>query len=194
MKPEIIERDVAYSGYLTVMRLKVRLSDGAVVSRDVDKHGNSVAVLPYSIERRCALVAHLFRAPIFEATGEEISEEACAGMIMNESAVETAHRESLEELGVIIHDLDFVAKVWTSPGTSTERQSLFLANYRASDRVGPGGGAAGEHEGIVVSEQSLESLGQEADNGRIADAKLLVLVLTLRLRRPALFARSVTTD
>ena len=94
------------------MRLKVRLSDGAVVSRDVDKHGNSVAVLPYSIERRCALVAHLFRAPIFEATGEEISEEACAGMIMNESAVETAHRESLEELGVIIHDLDFVAKVW----------------------------------------------------------------------------------
>ena len=46
-------------------------------------------VLPYDAERRCALVVRLFRAPVFDTTGEEVLEEACAGMIGNEDA-ETA--------------------------------------------------------------------------------------------------------
>jgi hypothetical protein len=46
----------------------------------------------------------------------------------------------------------------------------------------------GEHEGITVVERSLAGLAFDADQGRIADAKLLTLVLALRLRRPELFA------
>jgi hypothetical protein len=47
--------------------------------------------------------------------------------------------------------------------------------------------AQGEHEGITVVERSLDGLAFDADQGRIADAKLLTLVLALRLRRPELF-------
>ena len=36
-------------------------------------------------------------------------------------------------------------------------------------------------------ERSLDGLAFDADQGRIADAKLLTLVLALRLRRPELF-------
>jgi 8-oxo-dGTP pyrophosphatase MutT (NUDIX family) len=35
----------------------------------------------------------------------------------------TARREAYEELGVDLQSLEFVARVWSSPGVSTERQS-----------------------------------------------------------------------
>jgi len=81
-----------------------------------------------------------------------------------------------------------IARVWSSPSVSTERQSLFLAPYRSADRTGRGGGVAGEHEGISVLERPLAMLAADADQGRIADAKLMTLVLALRLRLPQLFA------
>jgi hypothetical protein len=55
MKPEILERQIAHAGYLTVERLRMRLTDGAEVSREVERHGDAVAVLPYDAERRSAL-------------------------------------------------------------------------------------------------------------------------------------------
>lgn len=186
--PAILERQVVYRGYLTIARLKIRLADGAVVTREVERHGDSVAVLPYDVARRCALVVALFRAPAFDATGTESVEEACAGMIEQEDAATAVRREAWEELGVVLHAPDLVARVWPSPGVSAERQSLFLAAYGRTDRLGKGGGLAAENEGITVLERPLAALAQDADAGRIADAKLLTLTLALRLRSPGLFA------
>ena len=45
----------------------------------------------------------------------------------------------------------------------------------------------GEDEGITVVDQLLAELAADVDQGRIADGKLLTLVLALRLRRPDLF-------
>jgi hypothetical protein len=64
MKPEILERQIARTGYVTVERLRMRLTDGAEVSREVERHGDAAAVLPYDVERRSALVVRLFRAPV----------------------------------------------------------------------------------------------------------------------------------
>ena len=188
MSPRIIEREIAHAGYLTIERLRLRFADGAEAFREVESHGDAAAVLPYDAERRCALVVRLFRAPVLIAAGEIFLEEACAGMIELEDATTAVHREANEELGVDLPSLEFIARVWSSPGVSTERQSLFLAPYRPSDQKGKGGGARGEHEGITVVERSLSGLAFDADGGRIADAKLLILVLALRLRHPELFA------
>lgn len=187
MTPAIIERKILHAGYLTVEQLRLRLADGAEVMREVEHHGNAAVVLPYDAERRCALVVRLFRAPVLVASGEASCEEACAGMIEQEDAPAAARREAFEELGVELKSLEFIARVWSSPGVSTERQSLFLAPYRRSDRTAPGGGVPGEHEGITVVERSLAGLALDADQASIADAKLLTLVLALRLRRPDLF-------
>jgi 8-oxo-dGTP pyrophosphatase MutT (NUDIX family) len=56
-------------------------------------------------------------------------------MIELEDAPATARREANEELGVDLKSLEFVATVWSSPGVSTERQSLFLAPYRSAGRL-----------------------------------------------------------
>ena len=114
-------------------------------------------------------------------------EEACAGMIGNEDAETAARREADEELGATLKSLEFVGRFWSSPGVSTERQSMFLAPYSAADRVGAGGGLAAEHEGITVVERTLAELATDVDQGRIADGKLATLVLALRHRRPELF-------
>jgi 8-oxo-dGTP pyrophosphatase MutT (NUDIX family) len=111
-------------------------------------------------------------------------------MIGRESEEEATRREAFEELGVSLTTLESVARVWPSPGVSTERQSLFLAAYAAADRNGKGGGVAGEHEGITVVERSLDDLAGDADAGRVTDGKLFTLILTLRSRRPDLFAGS----
>jgi len=190
MKPSILACTTVYSGYLTVDALQVRLSDGSIVSREVERHGDAAAVLPYDRERCCALVVRLFRAPVFQEAGLEAIEEACAGMISEagQDAEATARREAYEELGVRLASMDLVSRVWSSPGVSSERVTLFLAPYVAADRIGAGGGVRGEHEGITVVERSLAVLAAAADQGRIEDSKLLSLVLALRLRHPELFA------
>jgi len=188
LKHLVANRDRGYAGYLTVERLTIRLPDGRLALREVESHGNAVAVLPYDPERRTALIVSQFRAPVFATTGEESIVEACAGMIEDGNAEATVRREAAEELGLRVGVLEFVARVWPSPGVSTEQASLFLAPYRAADRVGPGGGVESEHEDITVLEVSLSVLASDADGGRIVDMKLLTLVSAMRLRHPALFS------
>jgi 8-oxo-dGTP pyrophosphatase MutT (NUDIX family) len=107
---------------------------------------------------------------------------------LGQGAEATARREAYEELGVRLASMDLVGRVWSSPGVSSERVSLFLAPYVASDRISSGGRIRGEHEEITVVERSLAVLAAAADQGRIEDSKLLSLVLALRLRHPELFA------
>jgi nudix-type nucleoside diphosphatase (YffH/AdpP family) len=185
--PEIVERQAIYSGFISVDRVKVRLSGGAEVWRDIERHGAAAAILPYDPERGCALVVRQFRAPVFVARGDMDIEEACAGEIVQEAPRTAARREALEELGVLLHGLEEVACVWSSPGVSDEQVSLYLAPYGQNDLVERGGGVAAEHEDIQVVERGLPDMAASADRGLISDVKLLVLIQTLRLRQPALF-------
>jgi nudix-type nucleoside diphosphatase (YffH/AdpP family) len=187
MKPQIFDRQLVYEGYLNVETFRIRLPSGVIVSRDIERHGDAAAVLPYDAERRCALLARLFRAPVFSVTGEVDLEEACAGMIENESDEDSARREAYEELGVRLHAVERVARIWSSPGVSTERQSLFLAAYVLGDRTSAGGGVPEEHEDITVVERPLAALALDVQEGRLADGKLVTLILALQLRRPELF-------
>ncbi|NEU14804.1 NUDIX hydrolase [Methylobacterium sp. BTF04] len=187
-KPTVIARQTAYAGYLTVETVRVRLQDGSEADREVESHGDAVSVLPFDPERRTALTVELFRLPVLDVTGQAALQEACAGMIeKGERPETTVRREAEEELGVKLSSLEPVARVWSSPGVSTERVSLFLAVYSEADRNGEGGGAKGEHEDITVRETDLLDLAEAADAGRIADVKLFALLCALRVRRPDLF-------
>jgi nudix-type nucleoside diphosphatase (YffH/AdpP family) len=145
-------------------------------------------VLPYDPARRVAILVRQFRVPVFMVNQAEDTLEAIAGILESDDPFACARREAMEEAGLRLTRLEPVASAWTMPGVSTECMHLYLAPYAEADRVGPGGGLAQEHEDTRVMELTLSGLAALADAGRLDDMKTLVLVQTLRLRRPDLFA------
>lgn len=166
---------------------RLRLADGTEIEREVEDHGDAVAVLPYDPERREALLVSQLRAPALVAAGLAATLEAPAGRLEGDDPAACAVREAMEECGVALGPLDPVATAWAMPAVSTERIHLFLAPYRAADRVGAGGGLAEEGESVAVEVLPLDELARRADAGELPDMKTMLLVLALRHRCPNLF-------
>lgn len=188
MTPSIAALELKHERWARMFVATVRLPDGGATLRDVEDHGEAVALLPYDPDRRVALLVRQFRAPPFHAAGEAEMLEAPAGRLDEDDPAECARREAMEEAGLRVGALEPVVVAWTMPALSTERAHLFLSPYRAADRVGQGGGLASEQEGIAVAEMPLADLAAMADAGTLRELKLFALVQTLRLRRPELFA------
>jgi nudix-type nucleoside diphosphatase (YffH/AdpP family) len=185
---QITSTDTIHEGRSKFLILTIRLPDGQSMRREVEDHGAAVCVLPYDPERRTAILVRQFRAPVFLAAKQEEMLEAIAGIVESADPKECGRREAWEEAGLRLKTLEHVGTVWTMPGVSTERMHLYLAVCRDTDRVGPGGGLAGEHENTTAVELQLGELAARADAGRLDDMKTMLLVQTLRLRRPDLFA------
>ena len=186
--PAIAALDLRHERWARMFVATVRLPDGSTTLRDIEDHGQAVAVLPYDPERRVALLVRQFRAPPFHVAGEADMLETPAGRLDESDPAACARREAMEEVGLRLGELEPVLVTWTMPALSTEPGHLFFAPYRAADRVAAGGGLAAEHEGITVVEVPLARLAAMADDGTLAELKLFALVQTLRLRRPELFA------
>ncbi len=184
---EVLQVRQVFKGWSDFSLVRFRLDDGAEVERCVEDHGDAACVLPYDPERRVAVLVRQFRAPV-TLRGEAEFAEPPAGLVDDGEAPDaTARREAEEETGLRLRRLEPVGRFWSSPGSTTERTSLFLAEYSAADRVGEGGGTD-EHENVEVLELPLAELAARADGGELSDLKLGVLVLTLMRRRPDLFA------
>jgi len=185
--PHILWTRSLYDGWTTLRLVRPRLESGDVVDREVEDHGNAVAVLPFDPVRRTALLVSILRAPAFLSTGRTELLECPAGLMEEADPAETARREAYEEVGLRLRELEHVGRVWTSPGISTELMDMYLAPYSGADREHAGGGLASEHEHIEVTELSLDRLWSMVERKEIDDLKTLTLVLMLRTRRPDLF-------
>jgi nudix-type nucleoside diphosphatase (YffH/AdpP family) len=188
MTAKITRVEPLHDGWLKVVKAELVQEDGQAYSREIVRHGQAAAVLPYDPDQRVALLVRLTRAPVVDAGVDEGLLEAPAGMLDGDSPEDCARREALEEVGVRLERLQPIASAFTSPGMSTEQTHLFLAPFRAADRIGAGGGVAEEHEDITVVETPLADLWAAYLAGRIADLKTLALLLALRAHHPDLFA------
>jgi nudix-type nucleoside diphosphatase (YffH/AdpP family) len=189
MSAAIVSTDVKHRGWSVFLVATIRLPNGHAITRSIEDHGNAVALLPYDPARRTAILVRQLRAPALYAGKEPYVLEAVAGRVDDgEEPEHSARRETREEAGLALRAIERIATAWAMPGVSTEQMDLFLAEYAESDRVSPGGGIDDEHENIEVIEMPLAELAAMTDSGALQDMKALVLVQTLRLRRPALFA------
>ena len=186
--PQILSTRSLYDGWTSLRLVRVRLDSGEVVNREVEDHGDAVAVLPYDPVRRMAMLIRIMRAPALLRAGRAALFECPAGLLDEADPAEAARREAEEEVGLALHDMEHVGRVWTSPGISAEQMDLYLAPYSAADRVNAGGGIASEHEAIEVTELRLDVVWTMVERGELDDMKTLTLVLTLRLRHPELFS------
>ena len=185
--PHVLSLRIVHDGWGRFSVVRLRLADGAEIEREVEDHGDAVAVLPYDPERREALLVRQLRVPAFVAAGLAATLETPAGRLEGNDPASCAAREAMEECGVALGPLDRVATAWAMPAVSTERIHLFLAPYRAADRIGPGGGLSEEGESITVEVLPLAELARRADMGELPDMKTMLLVFALRHRHPNLF-------
>ena len=183
---EVVKIEPIHVGWSRFSIFTFRLDDGSLIRREIEDHGRAASVLPYDPERRVALLARQFRAPVHLAGAPDILEPPAGLIDAGESADDCARREAMEEVGVRLDVLEPLESYWASPGSTTEYSTLFLAPYTAADRIEAGGGTD-DHENVEVLETPLSQLAAMVDRGELHDLKLLALIQTLRLRRPELF-------
>lgn len=160
-----------------------RRRDGAWESqvRETYDRGDGAVILPFDRDRRTVLLVRQFRFPAYAVGHMQPLIEACAGLLDDNEPETAIRREAEEELGYRLGQVQHVFTCFMSPGSVTERLSFFVADYRPSDRISDGGGHPDEGEDIEVLEMELgEALAAVAD-GRIVDAKTIMLVQHLAL-------------
>ena len=187
--PEILSTRALYEGWTSLRLVRVRLDSGEVVNREVEDHGDAVAVLPYDPVRRTVMLVRILRTPALLRADRATLLECPAGLLEEDDPAAAARREASEEVGLALGNVEHVGRVWTSPGISAERMDLYLAAYSAADRVNAGGGVASEHEAIEVAELGLDVVWAMVERGELDDMKTLALMQALRLRRPELFGK-----
>jgi nudix-type nucleoside diphosphatase (YffH/AdpP family) len=185
----IVDTRTIYAGWTSFLVATLRLPDGRTLAREIEDHGEAICVLPYNPARRSAVLVRQLRAPALFAQGEQETLEAVAGIIeKGEAAAACVHRETREEAQLALDSLEHLFTAWTMPGVSTERMHFYLATYEGAARGELNGGLADHHEYTIAFEIDLAVLARMADAGALGDVKTLLLVQTLRLRQPHLFA------
>ncbi|GAB4079503.1 NUDIX domain-containing protein [Modestobacter muralis] len=167
--------------------LQVRGADGSwrPQQRETYDRGNGATVLLYDPDRRTVLLARQFRYPVYvNGHPDGILLETAAGLLDDDDAATAIRREAAEELGVQIGELEPVFEVYMSPGSVTERLHFFAAPYSAATRAGRGGGLAEEGEDIEVCELPFDTALTQVADGRIADAKTIMLLQWAALAGP----------
>lgn len=144
--------------------------------REVYDRGNAAALLPYNRNRRTVVLVRQFRYPAFINGYDDLLIEAAAGMLDNASPEERIRAEAEEETGYRLHDVHKVFEAFMSPGALTEKLHFFVAEYEPEMRVSEGGGLAHEGEEIEVLEFAIDEAMAMIADGRIQDAKTIMLL------------------
>ncbi|KQU83065.1 GDP-mannose pyrophosphatase [Variovorax sp. Root318D1] len=149
--------------------------------RETYDRGNGATLLPYNLAQRTVLLTKQFRYPAFVNGHEDLLIEAAAGLLDNAAPEERIRAEVEEELGYRLGAVHKILEAFMSPGSVTEKLHFFIAEYDPSMRIGDGGGLADEGEDIEVLELGIdEALAMVAD-GRIVDAKTVMLLYHAQL-------------
>ncbi|MGL3213873.1 GDP-mannose pyrophosphatase [Bradyrhizobium sp. BR 1433] len=144
--------------------------------REVYDRGNGAALLPYNLTTRCVVLVRQFRFPAFANGYDDLLIEVAAGMLDDAEPEARIRAEAEEEIGYRLAHVRKVFEAFTSPGAVTEKLHCFVAEYDAAMRIGDGGGLADEGEDIEVLELSIDDALAMISDGRIVDAKTIMLL------------------
>ena len=187
-KVEIESRRLLLDDLFKVEEVFLRFEkfDGAmsgVVRRLNLERGNAVAMLVYNLDTRKLLLINQFRYPAYP-NGHGWMIETIAGMIdEGESPEEAVRREAMEETGLDVKNVEFIASFYPSPGGCSEQIHLFYVEISGEsaryDRIG---GLASENESILTLELSLEEALAKVRSGEIRDGKTIMGIFWLESR------------
>lgn len=190
---EIRERQTLFQGFYRVDKfwLRHRQFDGSMgpeISREMFVRRPAVGVLVYDAGSDEVLLIEQFRVGAIEDR-HPWQYEVVAGLIEpGESLEDVARRETLEEAGVVIDELEKVFEFMPSAGGSDERFTLYVAPADLS-RAGGVHGVPEEGENIRVNVLSFNQAMQLVGNGRINNAPCILALQWLALNKARLQSR-----
>jgi nudix-type nucleoside diphosphatase (YffH/AdpP family) len=144
--------------------------------RETYDRGNGATLLPYNLAQRTVVLVRQFRYPAFVNGYDDLLIETAAGLLDNESPEVRIRAEAEEETGYRLGDIRKVFEAFMSPGSVTEKLHFFVAEYEPAMKIGSGGGIADEGEEIEVLELPIDLALVMIGDGRIADAKTIMLL------------------
>jgi nudix-type nucleoside diphosphatase (YffH/AdpP family) len=144
--------------------------------RETYDRGNGAVLLPYNLNTRTVVLVRQFRYPAFANGYDDLLIEAAAGMLDDAAPEQRIRAEAEEEIGYRLDHVRKVFEAFMTPGAVTEKLHFFVAEYDATMRIGEGGGLADEGEDIEVLELSIEEALAMIADGRIVDAKTIMLL------------------
>jgi nudix-type nucleoside diphosphatase (YffH/AdpP family) len=189
--PDVVVRDVELlaSGWHVLRRstYDYRHRDGrwTTETRETYDRGNGAVILLHDVARSSVLLTRQFRWPVYvNGHPDGVLVEAAAGLLDADDAETAIRREAAEELGVTVGPLEPVGRIYTSPGSVTEYLHFYAAPYTPDDRTGTGGGLPDDGEDIEVVELPFAEALAMCRDGRIADAKTILLLQWAALHGP----------
>ena len=144
--------------------------------RESYDRGNGATLLPYNPAQRTVVLVRQFRYPAYVNGYDDLLIEAAAGLLDDESPEVRIRAEAEEETGYRLGDIKKVFEAFMSPGSVTEKLHFFVAEYRPDMRIGSGGSIADEGEDIEVLELPIDQALAMIGDGRIVDAKTIMLL------------------
>jgi ADP-ribose pyrophosphatase len=179
---------------LDIVRFRQRRFDGATSGQrtwELWRRGRAAALLPYDPIADAVVLIEQFRLPALAAGLDPVLVEIPAGLLDRpEPAEATARRETQEEAGLAVDQVETIGEFLLTPGGSDELVSLFVGRVRvpATDSAGIAGmaGLAVENEDIRVRVWPAAEAIEAALAGRFPNVVTMVALLWLAARRDRL--------
>lgn len=185
---ELVRETTVFKGYFEVKRFSVRhsLYDGGwseELEREIFVRGNCVAVLPYDPVRDQVVLIEQFRAGALLDKPVPWLLEIVAGAIEpGEDVTDVAYRETIEEAGCSVENLLRIAEFYVSPGTCSEKMTVFCGQVDSREANGVHG-LEEEGEDILVSVVDFDQAMEKIASGEIDSAPPIISLQWLALNR-----------
>lgn len=189
-----VSRSAVYKGFLQIDQLQVKhkLFEGGwseAFQRELMVKQPAVMVILYDPFSDELVLIEQFRVG---ALGDQRSPwllEMVAGIVeTGESLEEVACRESLEEAGCEVLELERIMSVWMTPGGCDEQMTLFCGRVDSSRASGVHG-LDDEHEDIRVKVVPVDTAIKALQAGLICNAASVIALQWLQLNKDALQKR-----
>ena len=188
VKISIIEDKVLSDNWYTLRKITYdkTTSDHHTVRqvREVYDRGNGATILLYNKESQTVILTRQFRLPTYvngNDTGMLI--ETCAGLLDKDHPEVAIRRETEEETGYKIDQVQKVFEAYMSPGSVTEILYFFVASYTKEMKISEGGGLEEEEENIEVLEIPYAKALEMIASGDIRDGKTILLLQYAQLHK-----------
>ncbi len=149
------------------------------LSRESYDRGSGTCILLYNKEKSSVILTKQFRMAIYDENhpNEGMSIEVCAGSIDDgENPDDCVIREVEEEVGYKIKKVQRVFESYISPGATTEKSYMYVAEYTDDMKKNSGGGVEEEGEEIEVLELPFHKVLEMIKANEIKDARTIMLL------------------